>query len=96
VLLGYPLHPPGRPNQLRVAHLKDVRRPMLIVQGERDAFGSPEDVRGYRLSKAIRLEWLPYADHSFRPRKASGFTLEDHMDTAAQLAADFVRAQFGA
>ncbi len=41
VLLGYPLHPPGRPTERRDAHLADVRRPMLIVQGSRDSFGRP-------------------------------------------------------
>src|SRR5262245_40422869 len=40
VLLGYPLHPPGRPDQRRDSHLPDVRRPMLFVQGSRDAFGT--------------------------------------------------------
>src|SRR5262249_38566328 len=42
VLLGYPLHPPGKPEQVRAAHLSRIRVPMLIVQGERDPFGSPE------------------------------------------------------
>ena len=42
VLLGYPLHPPGRPDQLRAAHLSDVKAPMLFVQGSRDAFGTPD------------------------------------------------------
>jgi predicted alpha/beta-hydrolase family hydrolase len=96
VCLGYPFHPTGRPERTRVTHLEALQTPALIVQGERDAFGTPEDVRGYKLSRAIRIEWLPDADHSFRPRKASGFTLEEHMETAARLAADFVRAQFGA
>ena len=41
VVLGYPLHPPGQPEKLRVSHLPDIRVPVLIVQGERDAFGSP-------------------------------------------------------
>jgi predicted alpha/beta-hydrolase family hydrolase len=70
--------------------------PTLIVQGERDAFGTPEDVASYELSESIQIAWLPDADHSFRPRKASGFTLEAHLQTAAQLAADFVRAHLDA
>ncbi len=44
VALGYPLHPPGKPEQLRVAHLGAVAVPLLIVQGERDPFGSPDDI----------------------------------------------------
>src|SRR5215472_6485062 len=45
VFLGYPLHPPGRPDRLRAAHLSDVKAPMLFVQGSRDAFGTPEELR---------------------------------------------------
>ena len=44
VLLGYPLHPPGRPDRLRDAHLPGVARPMLFVQGTRDAFGTPAEL----------------------------------------------------
>jgi predicted alpha/beta-hydrolase family hydrolase len=45
VALGYPLHPPGKPDQLRVAHLAAIRVPLLVVQGERDPFGSGDEVR---------------------------------------------------
>jgi predicted alpha/beta-hydrolase family hydrolase len=45
VLLGYPLHPPGRPLQLRAAHLPSIPRPMLFVQGSRDTFGTPSELR---------------------------------------------------
>ena len=45
VLLGYPLHPPGKPDQLRAAHLSRIRVPMLLVQGSRDPFGTPEELR---------------------------------------------------
>jgi predicted alpha/beta-hydrolase family hydrolase len=45
VFLGYPLHPPGRTDRLRAAHLPDVKAPMLFVQGSRDAFGTPEELR---------------------------------------------------
>jgi predicted alpha/beta-hydrolase family hydrolase len=44
IALGYPLHPPGRPEQLRVAHLPRVSVPLLIVQGERDTFGAPSEL----------------------------------------------------
>src|SRR5688572_17251584 len=44
VALGYPLHPPGAPDKLRVAHLPEISVPVLIVQGERDAFGSPAEL----------------------------------------------------
>src|SRR6202047_4847686 len=45
VFLGYPLHPPGRADQLRAKHLPDITVPMVFVQGSRDAFGSADCVR---------------------------------------------------
>ncbi len=51
--LGYPFHPPGRPEQLRTKHLQALATPALIVQGTRDVFGSREEVAGYSLSPAI-------------------------------------------
>src|SRR5207244_1356215 len=45
VFLGYPLHPPGRSDRLRSAHLPAVKAPMLFVQGSRDAFGTPDELR---------------------------------------------------
>ena len=45
VALGYPLHPPGKPQQLRTAHLPAIRTPLLIVQGSRDTFGTPDELR---------------------------------------------------
>jgi uncharacterized protein len=74
VCLGYPFHPPGRPDKLRTKHLETLTTPGLIVQGTRDAFGTPEDVAGYALSDAIRVVWLEDGDHSWKPRAASGRT----------------------
>jgi predicted alpha/beta-hydrolase family hydrolase len=92
VCLGYPFHPTGAPDKLRTAHLEGLRTPSLFVQGERDPFGTREEVEGYALSPAIRFEWLPDGDHSFKPRKASGHTYEGHLATAASAAVAFVRA----
>ncbi len=72
VCLGYPFHPPGQPDRLRTAHLRDLRTPTLIVQGTRDPFGTREEVAGYDLSPAIRVVWLEDGDHSFKPRVSSG------------------------
>ena len=79
VCLGYPFHPPGRPEKLRTAHLETLATPALIVQGTRDAFGTPEDVAGYRLSPAIRVVWLEDGDHSWKPRASSGRTEAQNM-----------------
>jgi uncharacterized protein len=84
VCLGYPFHPPGRPTQLRTAHLKGLKTPTLIVQGTRDEFGVPEEVATYDLSKSIELLWLEDGDHDLKPRKAiSGFTTAQHLATLA-------------
>ena len=84
VCLGYPFHPPGRPTQLRSAHLSDLRTPTLIVQGTRDEFGVPDEVKTYDLSKSIELLWLGDGDHDLKPRKAiSGFTTAQHLQTLA-------------
>jgi predicted alpha/beta-hydrolase family hydrolase len=68
VLLGYPLHPPGRPDQLRDAHLPSVGRPMLFVQGSRDTFGTPGELKPIldRLSPAPALHVIDGGDHSFK------------------------------
>ena len=82
--LGYPFHPPEKPQQLRTAHLADLKTPTLIVQGTRDPFGTPDEVATYKLSKAIELLWLEDGDHDLKPRKSiSGFTAADHLKTMA-------------
>jgi predicted alpha/beta-hydrolase family hydrolase len=68
--LGYPFHPPGRPEQLRTAHLAALRTPALICQGTRDPFGTREEVAGYALSEQIELFWVEDGDHDLKPRKA--------------------------
>jgi predicted alpha/beta-hydrolase family hydrolase len=68
--LGYPFHPPGRPEQLRTAHLEALRTPALICQGTRDPFGTREEVAGYALSEQIELFWVEDGDHDLKPRKA--------------------------
>jgi len=90
VCLGYPFHPPGAPQKLRTKHLETLKTPALIVQGERDPFGSRDDVAQYKLSKSIRIEWLEDGDHSFKPRKSSGFSESDHLARAANTVARFV------
>ena len=92
---GYPFHPPGKPERLRTAHLKTLRTPALIVQGTRDSFGTQEEVEGYELSSAIELAWMEDGDHSFKPRKKSGRTLEQNMEEAVRAAAGFLESLRG-
>ena len=86
VCLGYPFHPTGKPEQLRIEHLKSIHTTTLIVQGERDPFGNRQEVAGYKLSKHIRVHWLPDGDHSFKPRKASMAMICSALDAVSVVA----------
>ncbi len=90
VLLGYPLHPPGRPDKLRSAHLPRIDVPMLFVQGERDAFGTPQELAPIvkDLAKGTRLFVVEGGDHSLVRPKASGESLDA---TLARVAAEVAR-----
>jgi len=92
VCLGYPFHPPGKPERTRLEALAALRTPALICQGERDPFGNRDDVAGYTLSPSVQLAWIPDGEHSFKPRKASGSTWAENLDFAAALVLDFLRA----
>jgi len=83
VCFGYPFHPPGQPEKLRTKHLAALRTPALIIQGERDPFGTPAEVNGYELSPSIEIAWLP-GDHSLKPRE------KENIARAVDLAAAFI------
>ena len=74
VFLGYPLHPPGKPDKLRAEHLKEIRVPMLFVQGSRDAFGTAGEIRA--VIEKLRMPAAVYVveggDHSFKVPKSAG------------------------
>ena len=89
VCLGYPFHPPGKPDQLRTAHLEHLACPALILQGERDPFGSRAEVEAMRLSPAIRFHWAGDGDHDLGPRGGSGFTRNGNLAAAADAVAAF-------
>jgi len=79
VLLGYPLHPPGKKDQLRAKHLAEITAPMLFVQGSRDAFGTPAELRPIlkKLKAPAELFEVAGGDHSFKVLKSAGVTQED-------------------
>jgi predicted alpha/beta-hydrolase family hydrolase len=90
ICLGYPFHPPGRPEKLRTEHLKELRTPTLILQGERDPFGTEAEVESFALSDKISIDWLTDGDHGFKPRKSSGVTLQQNLDAALARIVEFV------
>ena len=79
VFLGYPLHPPGKVDQLRAKHLSDITVPMLFVQGSRDALGTPDELRPImtELKAPADLYVVEGGDHSFKVLKRAGVTQED-------------------
>lgn len=87
--LGYPFHPPKKPDQLRTGHLLNVACPTLIVQGDRDPFGSRDEVEALSLSPVIRFHWAGDGDHDLGPRGASGFTRKGNLALAADAIAAF-------
>jgi predicted alpha/beta-hydrolase family hydrolase len=93
IIFGYPFHPPGQPDKLRTAHLETLTAPMLVLQGERDPFGTRDDVAGYRLSPQIRIEWIPDGDHSLKPRAKSGTTERQNLLLAIESAATFMSSR---
>jgi len=91
VCLGYPFHPPNKPERLRTEHLLAAEVPVLVVQGTRDALGNADEVPHYGLSEPVALHWLEDGDHSFKPRKKSGFTQAQHLEEAADAIVQFVQ-----
>lgn len=92
ICLGYPFHPPKRPQQLRTAHLEGLTCPALIVQGERDPFGTRAEVEALCLSPAIRFHWVGDGDHDLGPRGGSGYTRAGNIGSAADAIAEFAKA----
>lgn len=84
VFLGYPLHPPGNPARLRVEHLVHIHKPMLFVQGTRDALGTPDEIQPYikDLQPAAKIYAIEGGDHSFKAPKKSGLLPDQIFDAA--------------
>jgi uncharacterized protein len=92
-LLGYPLHPPGRPETLRIDHFPKLRMPVLFVSGTRDAFGTPAELQRYakKIKGSVTFHWIETGDHGFKPLKASGHTQSEVLEDVAQVVVGFVR-----
>lgn len=89
--LGYPFHPPKQPDKLRTGHLLDLKCPTLIVQGERDPFGSRAEVEALELPATIAFEWAVDGDHDLGPRGGSGTTRSANLAAAADAVSAFAR-----
>jgi uncharacterized protein len=91
-LLGYPLHPPGKADQLRVEHFPKLTMPVLFASGTRDAFGTPEELERYakNITGRVTFHWIDTGDHGFKPLKSSGLTPAVALAGVAEAVVDFV------
>lgn len=96
--VGYPFHPQGKPEKLRVEHLPSVKVPMSIIQGTRDALGNKEEVlqlyQSNQIPPRISMLWLEDGDHDIKPRKKSGHTHQQHKQEAIEYCASFIKFCF--
>jgi uncharacterized protein len=92
VLLGYPLHPPGKATQLRVEHFARLRMPTLFVSGTRDAFGTPAELQRHakKVKGPVSFHWVETGDHGFKPLKSSGLTVDAVLADVAGAVVEFV------
>jgi hypothetical protein len=95
VLLGYPLHPPGNPARRRDAHLPDIHVPVLVVQGSRDTFGTPDELQAVlrRMTPAPTLHVVDGGDHSFRIAGAGKAGQAQVEARVQQVIADWIHAR---
>jgi len=79
IAIGYPFHPLGKPDNLRLAPLTENKKPVLIIQGDRDKLGNKEEIDSYELPPNCYVSYMPDGDHDIKPRVKSGFTHEQHI-----------------
>ncbi|WP_262927305.1 alpha/beta family hydrolase [Phytohalomonas tamaricis] len=82
-LCGYPFHPPGKPDRLRLDHWPQLTCPTLVLQGTRDPFGRRDEIEDYKLPTCVRVHFLEDGDHDFKPRRSSGRSQHDLICEAA-------------
>jgi uncharacterized protein len=97
LMLSYPLHAAGKPEQQRVEHFPDIGAPVLFVSGTRDSLaGQAELVKAARAVQGpVAFHWVDTADHGYRPLKASGRTTGDVLAEVARVSAEWVAALQG-
>jgi uncharacterized protein len=93
LLLGYPLHAAGRPEQPRMEHFPRLHVPVLFASGTRDSLAGKADLTkaARRIKGKVSFSWLDTADHGYRPLKSSGRTTSEVLTEVATVATDWVR-----
>jgi predicted alpha/beta-hydrolase family hydrolase len=94
LLLGYPLHPAGKPEKLRVEHFPRIDVPVLFVSGTRDSLAGADALRDHakEIRGPVTFHWIETADHGFKPLKSSGLTVSAALAAAASAATTWVTA----
>jgi hypothetical protein len=94
LMLGYPLHPAGKPERRRDEHFPRLACPVLFVSGTRDALAPQVELTksAEKIAGAVSFHWLDTADHGFRPLKASGRTVDDVLREVAEVSVDWVKS----
>lgn len=96
VLYAYPLHPPGKPDRLRIEHLGDITVPMLFFSGTRDSLARVELIEEHlRPLPSATIELIDDADHSFRVPKRTGRTFEEVLDGIATRTVEWMEEVVG-
>ena len=90
VAFGYPFHPPGKKEKLRVAHFEQIDVPFCVIQGERDTFGKKDELSQLANTDPAQIYWIEDGDHSLVPRKRSGLTEQQNWQNAANIAVQFI------
>lgn len=92
VCLGYPFHPPGKPELPRTVHLLKLQCPTLIVQGTRDPFGTRAEIEGYELPGTINLHWASDGNHDLTPPARTRRTLNSELQSVANAVSSFMQS----
>lgn len=90
ICLGYPFHPQKQPDKLRLEPLQNITKPVLIIQGDRDALGNKSDIESYSFAALCQVNFLPDGDHDLKPRVKSGYTHQQHLNSAITLINRFI------
>jgi len=91
--IGYPFHPSKNPEKLRLEPLQNTQKPVLIIQGDRDTLGSQVEIKQYEVSPLCQTIFLPDGDHSLKPRVKSGYTHQQHIETAVNAIVAFIEEE---
>ncbi len=92
ICLGYPFHPPGKPERLRTEHLFKLAHPLHIVQGEKDLLGSLQDIQGYQLPKGISIDYVEGGNHDLKSARKYGVPHEEQISRAAHNVYTFMQS----